>query len=178
MAEQISKLEEEQENLNLYSRRDCLEFHGIPEMLGENTDDLVKRIGDLIEVEVLSTDISTSHRLPSKRGQTRPIIAKFTRRNIRDNVYHQKGNLKNFNSSNLGFTHPTNNLYINESLTPKAKDLFYKVREFRKIHNFKYVWTRYGKTHLKKEDAATTKSFASLIDFEKFRTHYVSTHSP
>ena len=69
MAQRMSKLEEEQENLALYSRRDCLEFHGVPEISGENTDDLVKRIGDLVEVEINPLDISVSHRLPSKMGR-------------------------------------------------------------------------------------------------------------
>jgi hypothetical protein len=36
----------------MYSRRDCLEFHGIPESHGENTDELVKRVGELVGVEV------------------------------------------------------------------------------------------------------------------------------
>ena len=44
--------EEEQESMNLNSRRDCLEFHGIPEMPNKNKDDLIKQILDLIAVEV------------------------------------------------------------------------------------------------------------------------------
>ncbi|CAB4016013.1 Transposon TX1 uncharacterized 149 kDa [Paramuricea clavata] len=74
MADRISKLEEDQENINLYSRRDYLEFHGVPDTLDENTDELVKQIGDLMAVEVKPSDISTSHRLPSKRGVIPTII--------------------------------------------------------------------------------------------------------
>ena len=66
--QRMSYLEEEQENLNLYNRRDCLEFHGISESSGENTEELVRRIGELAEVEIGPSDISVSHRLPSKRG--------------------------------------------------------------------------------------------------------------
>ena len=34
----LLKLDEEQENINLCSRRDCLEFHGIPQQSEENTE--------------------------------------------------------------------------------------------------------------------------------------------
>ncbi|CAB4021250.1 Hypothetical predicted protein, partial [Paramuricea clavata] len=88
MANRISKLEEDQENINLYSRRDCLEFHGVPETPEENTDELLKQIGDLMAVEVKTSDISTSHRLP---------------RSIRDKLYESKGKLKNRSSSDHGF---------------------------------------------------------------------------
>ena len=165
----LTELEDGQEDLKLYSRRDCLEFHGIPEsMLSENTDEIVQQICNLIEVNLQPSDISVSHRLPA-RGNIRPIIAKFTRRNVRDNVYSYRRCLRSFSSSNLGFSQTTNNLYINESLTPKAKELFYKVREFRKSYNFKYVWTRYGKCYLKTNDTdQDIASFTSLMAFEKF----------
>jgi cell division protein FtsB len=151
MAAKITELEDGQEDLKLYSRRDCLEFHGIPE--------IVQQICNLIEVNIQPSDISVSHCLPA-RGNIRPIIAKFARRNVRDKVYSRRRRLRSFSSSNLGFSQTTNNLYINESLTPKAKELFYKVREFRKSYNFKYVWTRYGKCYLLKND--TDQDIASF----------------
>jgi predicted nucleic acid-binding Zn-ribbon protein len=64
----ISKLDEEQESINLYSRRDCLEFHGILQRSDENTDELIKRVADLVGVEIGPNDISTSHRLLSRSG--------------------------------------------------------------------------------------------------------------
>lgn len=168
----MCNLEEEQENLNLYSRRDCLEFHGIPESHGENTDELVKRVGELVGVEVGQTDISVSHRLPTKRGRIPTIIAKFTKRSTRDKIYQAKGNLKTYNSSHIGLTRSSENMYINESLTQRAKELFYRVREFRRIHNFKYVWTKYGKPYLKKDEEARSISFGSAKDFDNFKASF------
>ena len=54
----MPKLEEEQENINSYSRRDCLEFHGIPQNSTKNTDELVKRVANLVGVEINPYDIS------------------------------------------------------------------------------------------------------------------------
>lgn len=139
MAQRMSSLEDDQENLNLYSRRDCLEFHGIPEASDENTDDLIKQIGELMAVEISPSDISISHRLPSKRGRIPPIIVKFARRCTRDKLYKSKSHLRNRNLSDLGFNHTSNNLYVNESLTPKARDLYFQVREFKRQNDFKYA---------------------------------------
>ncbi|XP_028412579.1 uncharacterized protein LOC114535473 [Dendronephthya gigantea] len=169
MAIRISKLEDEQENLNLYSRRDCLEFHGIPETPDENTDELVKQIADLMAVEINPTDISTSHRLPSRRGIIPTIIAKFARRSTRDKLYNSKGNLKNRSSSDLGFVRSDNKLYVNESLTPKARELYHQVRQVRKAHRFKYAWTKYGKPYLKKDNASRAISFALLKELDDFK---------
>ena len=88
--QRIFKLDDEQESINLYSRRDCLEFHGIPECSGENTEELVKRVGNLVRVEIGPSDISVSHRLPSKTGRPPAIIAKFTKRSTKDKLFNAK----------------------------------------------------------------------------------------
>ena len=173
MSSKILELEESQEDLKLYSRRDCLEFNGVPEMPSENTDELVTEMCKLIAVDIQPSDVSVSHRLPSRKGTTPPIIAKFTRRNIRDAVYHNKGRLRGLNSSNLvGSSQSVNKLYINESLTPKAKELFYKVREFRRKYNFKYAWNKNGKSYVKKTDTDAAVSFKSMKEFELFSANF------
>lgn len=164
----LRSVEQEQENLRLYSRRDCLEFHGIPVTNEENTDEIIQRVAELLKVDLLESDISTSHRLPTTKGQP-IIIAKFTRRTTRDNLYSARSNLRKFSSTSLGYTH-NNKLFINESLTALSKQLFWQVRQFKKEHNFKYCWTKYGKVYLRKDDAhAEVISFTSSSDFEKFK---------
>ena len=170
--QRISKLDEEQESINLYSRRDCLEFHGIPEYSGENTEELVKRVGNLVRVEIGPSDISVSHRLPSKRGRTPAIIAKFTKRSTRDKLFNAKASLRNYNSSDVGIARSSEKLYINESLTQKARDLFSRVRDFKRIHGFKYAWTKYGKSFLKQNDDARAVSFGSRREFDNFKADF------
>ncbi len=169
----VSKLEEEQENINSYSRRDCLEFHGIPQNSTENTDELVKRVANLVGVEINPYDISISHRLPSRRGSTPPIIAKFTKRRTKEIIYQSKRKLKSRNSSDIGCVNTENKLYINESLSPRAKELYFNVREFRRAHNFKYAWTMNGKSFLKEDDEARSTSFSSINEFDRFKSNYL-----
>ena len=79
-------MKQELNNLEQYSRRECLEIRGIPVQPGEKTNEIVRKVGEVIGVVIESNDISISHRLPANRNNSRntepTIIAKFIRRDI------------------------------------------------------------------------------------------------
>ena len=67
---QLKALKESFNELEQYSRRDCMEIRGIPEISSdtrEDTNEIVVELGRKIGVDLKKEDISTSHRLPSKR---------------------------------------------------------------------------------------------------------------
>ena len=74
---------------------------------GEDTDELVKKIGDLIEVDI--NDISISHRiLLTNNGESGSspvrhpaIVVKYTNRRIRDCFYKARPKLKSYNTSDI-----------------------------------------------------------------------------
>ena len=71
----MGKQEEEINNMQQYTRRDCVEIAGLPQQLGEKSNDLVIKVGALIMGLSLSeTDILTSHRLPPVSFTTPPPI--------------------------------------------------------------------------------------------------------
>ncbi len=103
--------EEQINNMQQYSRRDCVEIAGLPQQMGENTNDLVIKVGALIGLSLSETDISVSHRLPQSTGKEsyssrlRPrdgatssslnaanqfpkVIVKFTRREVKEAFYN------------------------------------------------------------------------------------------
>jgi hypothetical protein len=73
--------------------------------------------------------LSVSHRLPSTRGFTPKIIAKFTRRDLRDEIYKKRRNLSSKSTSDLGLD-VSNRIYVNDSLTAQAEPFFPKQRNF------------------------------------------------
>ena len=79
--------EQEVENLKQYRQRDMLDFYGIQVLEDEATNEIVLKVGHLVDPEHLlqDDDISISHRLPSREGTIPPIIVKFCRRNMREN---------------------------------------------------------------------------------------------
>ena len=67
---QLKALKESFNELEQYSRRDCMEIRGIPNISSdtrEDTNEIVVELGRKIGVDLKKEDISTSHRLPSKR---------------------------------------------------------------------------------------------------------------
>ena len=89
MHNEIAILEKQTDGKEQYLRRNCILLHGIPECKGEVTDDAaVKKICQNINDNITTVDdIDRSHRIgkydPLKKN-SRPVIMKFARYNVRD----------------------------------------------------------------------------------------------
>ena len=81
----LKQLKADLNELQQYSRRHCLEIRGNPFHQDEDTDDIVKKVAEIIDIDV-EDDISISHCLPtdSKVKRDPAIIVKFVWRNTRD----------------------------------------------------------------------------------------------
>ena len=153
-----------------------LEIHGVPFSRHENKNAIVLKIAEIIapDLEIDEHEISTSHHLPTANSDfIPPIIVKFTRRDTRDRIYNSKRRLKSKKASDLGlgFTQDSK-LYINESLTKKSKELLKKVKSHARAHNFKFIWTRFGKVFIRKDDSPI--SFTTVKEFADFSAHIQS----
>jgi hypothetical protein len=185
----ITKAQDEEiNNMQQYSRRDCVEISGIPEEPDENTDALTVKIGSLMGIRIHESDISISHRLPqkvqnesyssrlrSREGTTSgnranrfpKIIVKFARRSVKDQFYQGRRNLKDKTTKDLDFSLTlVNNIFISERLTSKNKELFKECLQFKKIHSFKYIWIQSGRIYLKKNKDLPSHIILSKQDLE------------
>ena len=97
-------LKAEIEDLEQYSRRNCLIVHGLEEKEGKDTDKVIQSFAKThLKMDLKEQDIDRSHRLgrphrptgvATRRPQTRPIIIKFIRYNAWSNFYSLKKELK------------------------------------------------------------------------------------
>ena len=90
------------EDLQQYSRRNCVLVTGVPEEKDENTDELIKHLStDKLEVPLADEDIDRSHRVgkPKTKGKARAIIVKFTRHNKKTQIIKARRKLR---GSNIG----------------------------------------------------------------------------
>jgi hypothetical protein len=103
LVQQNATLEDKIDELEQYSRRNCLLIHGVKEGLNESTDQLViDTINHSITLDapVKIDDIDRSHRLGrpkegSEASRPRPIIIKFCSYRRRSDVFRNKKQLKN-----------------------------------------------------------------------------------
>ena len=157
------------DELEQYGRRQNLEIVGVPEKENENTNAIVLEVAKMLDVDIMSSHISTSHRLPKKKASSRnnsgssPIIVRFTSRDIKNQIYANRKmarfvDLKNFSVSD------TKNIFVNENLTPTRKQLFWKTKQEVKNNSWKYIWTHNGNVLVKKDDNATITAIKNELD--------------
>ena len=170
-------------NLEQYSRRECVEISGIPEVKEENTDDIVIKVGSLIGLDIEKHDISISHRLPKPsysaavREGPRPssnassrapnIIVKFVRRETRDRFYKGRKLLRDKSTRDLDLArYSENKIYISENLTQANKDIFKESLQVKKDLKYKFIWTFYGRTYLRKDSESPVVAILKLSDLD------------
>ena len=93
-------------DLEQYTRRECVEIRGIPVAATpseEQTNNIVTNVGKLLGMDITQNDISVSHQMPQSqkhKGKPGPpaIIVKFTRRDVKDNFYRARKQLKDARS--------------------------------------------------------------------------------
>lgn len=170
----VDTMEQNLDNMEQYSRRDCLEVKGVPIQDGESTDGIIKTIGENIGVSLEDSDISVSHRLRenkpsrSERSSDPAIIVKFVRRNKRDEFYRARKHLRGKSTKDLGLSRRVeSSLYISESLTKRNKDLFYECLRARKELKYNFIWTQAGKIFLRKDARSAAKLITNGRAIEK-----------
>ncbi|XP_028410709.1 uncharacterized protein LOC114533395 [Dendronephthya gigantea] len=167
-------------DIEQYSRRDCLEIAGVPETEQENTNELVKKIGNLIGENLNDSDISVSHRLPKPSYSSRTsegisgystnyskIIVKFVGRDTKERFYKARKYLKDKSTRDIGISTVTENkIFISESLTSKNRELFKECLKFKRDHDFRFIWTRSGRLFLRKDTNSPIHAISNKTDLQ------------
>ena len=136
LEKRVDSLEKAADDVEQYSRRPNLRFHGLPEAdTPENTDQLIiNMVNSELNVHppMQAEHLESSHRLGPKAngdGQPghRPIIVRFRSERLRDAVYRSRFNLKTYSENHRGSM-----MFINEDLTARRAALARNTRTLRK----------------------------------------------
>ena len=161
-------------DLEQYTRTECVEIRGVPQKPDESTNTVVKEVGKTVGVEIADIDTSVSHRLPpSKSYKSRkpgppPIIVKFVRRDTKYAFYQARMKLKVMTSKALGFP-DENRMYISESLSPANRELFNEAYKLKKDLDYKFLWTSNERVFLRATEASSVIFIHSLDLVKKIR---------
>lgn len=180
--EYINLLEDRVESLERGAKTSSLEIRNVPKKHGETKEDLmniVKSIGVAMNIQIQPHDIRDVYRLGTKNPNLNgPITAEFTSvikkdallTTIKKHNRVNKDNRLNTSHINMNGTSP---IYISESLTTKAKKLFYQAREFTKANDYAYRWTAQGKIFIKKKEGEPAKRIVRESDFDDLKEKVV-----
>lgn len=174
----IQGLEIKIENLERTQRQASIEIRNIPVQKKENKQDLlqlVKNLGDSIDVGVDESQIRDVFRLKTKKENNQPIIVDLTTVVLKEKILTS---LKNFNKTKKERKLNTGDLkidgdprpvFVAECLTQTARKLYFLAREFSKNYSYAFCWTAHGKVFLRKEEAGLCRRIDTEADLEKLR---------
>lgn len=153
-------LEQRVMDLEQAARKDNLEIAGVEQLPGENPIEVVKKISNMLKVDMDDADISCARRLPQRnQDKPAPIIVSFTPAGSgkRNSLLAQRRNLINLNSQSITSGTLKNKIFINEDLTKPLRELLWKTKTQLR-GSFKYIWISNGKILVKKGDSDKDKS--------------------
>ena len=182
---QLIKMEEKVEDNDNYERRDTLVLSGnsLPPIQNNEicSQIVISMVKDVLKVNISPADISTAHRLNSrKNANQKDVIVKFCRRNIKTDILTACRRVK-----------PAN-FFINEFLTPQRQTIAFVLRKAKKelpnivsgsttFEGRNFVWVKPPNPSAPgaKDSRVAINSYSRLVEFctktlQKPLTHFIS----
>ena len=170
---EIMFLRDEVDDLQQYSRRNCLRISPIPETTGESTDAIVKQVAASVGVTLTDEAIDRSHRVGKRASgdQTfdRPILVKLTSYRHKEALMKARRGLNKVDaaklfpnadwpslptpSSAVGKAAPVRKIFVNDDLTRTRAKVAARARQLKREKKIDDTWTRDGIIFLKKGES-------------------------
>lgn len=149
---EITKLKSRLNQLEQYTRRDCIEIHGMKEDDEEKLEINVLKIINKMNIVLKQEEITAVHRIGNKQSRKpRIIIVKLNRKKADEIVASKKKTILN---KDIFSNNDETKIYINESMSPEYKELFWKTKNAAKENEYKFVWFKRGKLYVRKNEGA------------------------
>ena len=165
LRERITILERNSYAMQQYSRRDSVEFNGIPECVSD--DQLEVKVIDLlgkIGIDVEPSNIHACHRLYNKNR----TIVKFVNRKHAFQSRRNQFKLKNLDKTTVGLPRQCQ-IYINESLCPYYGMLLGKCKQLYNLKIIHSYWIINGTIRYKMTEDGSWSNVGHLDDLtERF----------
>lgn len=167
LKDKVNLLENKLDESEQYSRRNCLEIHGMPVKDGDVIG-AVKAVGNALGMDIQDNMIDACHVLGKKSEPDRQpnIIVKFVRRIDAETMLANRRTKRQLSTRHIGLS-TDNPVYINESLTPTRRRLLAMARDIRNKKGYKWIWVRGGKIFLRKEDKGPVSIVQCQSDLDK-----------
>lgn len=164
----VRVLEDRIEDMEQYSRSNCVEIQGIPLAPSENVLSIVKEVGKAMDLDIADTMVDACHRLGARQNGDNPpgIIVKFVRRMDKEEFLKRRRVKRTLSTRHIGRS-DDRPIYVNESLSPARRRLHAMARKCQREKNYTFLWVRNGKIFLRKEEHAAVKVVSCQEDLQK-----------
>ncbi|KAL0810362.1 hypothetical protein ABMA28_010511 [Loxostege sticticalis] len=162
--QQLDVMERRINSVEKVSRSRNLEIQAIPDRRNEDLVAIVRKICDTINVPVHDVDICSVRRIAKfnpDSSRPRNILLTLPSERQRDIIlsaykrYNKHHRSDPLNTGLLGIPGEKVNIYLAEHLSAECRELYAAARKFSRDHSFKYVWVKYGRVYLRKDDSSS-----------------------
>lgn len=149
------------------SRLNNVEIKGIPIKNNENLFNILESISQKISYNFPKTQINYITRIPQHNSHEKAIIVSFLNRYVKEDFVAAARASRILSSQDLGFLGSAQRIYINDHLNSDSKKLLNKTKQLAKERDFKYVWVKHCKIHLRKSDDSKVYVINNDADLNK-----------
>ena len=167
--QEMVELKKQVNEIEQYLRVNNVEIVGLPNPLPETNETeetvIINALNSLrgLEIVVRPEDIDISHPLPSKRRDKKPVhLVRFVSRKTKYAILAAKKL-----EGNRQFKFRDQDVFINEHLSKVNRGLFAVATEKKRMLNYKFLWTKGGVVHMRKEDNSPIITINSENDLEQ-----------
>lgn len=172
----INKLNSRLSSMEKISRSNNIELQAVPESRNENVVLLFKKLCDTINLKIDDSSILGCRRvarMDTKSNRPRNILISLSSPRLRDTILSYVGRFNKahsrepLSSVHLGIAGETRRIYVTEHLSPEQKLLYAQTRKVARDKNYKYVWVKYGRIFVRKNDESGPVLIKDHGTFEK-----------
>lgn len=150
----------------------------VPEHKNENVVAILKKLLDLIKLPMDDEKITACRRVAkinTASNRPRNIVVSFVTPRVRDTVlsaYHRYAKSRpgrGVTSEDLGISGEARRIFVTEHLSPEQKTLHAATRQTAKERSYKYVWIKYGKVYVRKDDSTGALLIKDINSLNKLK---------
>nr|XP_021186553.1 uncharacterized protein LOC110373573 [Helicoverpa armigera] len=176
MQKTVTQLLTQFNSLDQSMREANLEINGLPENKNEVLSTIVTQLAGVVSYALKDCDIVKCVRVASMnkdKSRPRSVIVKLRSPRCRDELFSaitrfNKSHSDNkLNTSLLGYGGNREPVYVSEHLSPTYKSLHAAARLRAKEKSYKFVWVRYGKIFVSKNENSGTILIKDKQSLEK-----------
>lgn len=160
----LNQVEDKLAIIDKTSRACNIELQAVPEVKNENLLTLFKKLCSVINIPMDDTSIRCIHRvakMDQNSKRPRNILVSLSSSYQRDQILsaaHRFNKLHRndlLGSTHLGISGEHRRIFVAEHLSPSMKSLYAECRKLAKETNYKFVWVRYGKIFVRRDESSS-----------------------
>lgn len=165
---ELKEVKEEIQRFDKRSNEHKIELHGIPQHQNENVTEIVLKIAENFEEQIKMEDIDEAYRTKQNKDNRKnfPIVISFVRKSIREKFLAMRKK-RSLYTDEIGFKGIRTQIFINEYLTKKRKELLWRTKKMKIEKKYKFLWIKNGNIFIRKSENSEIIRIDSEEDLDK-----------